>query len=156
MTTFETLGTASAQLGALLDRRSFEQVAQLLDSLELQVQHWLPVAFGCGSIAGIVTCSHDNRAYLFAFLMQGIITHVYDPILVQVVTPQLPQGWPHTLHLLGHLYNHNLCESTATCAFGGMNVRALEGPSREDAIVPSRAERMHASYGSGYLQLPSR
>ncbi len=30
-------------------------------------------------------------------------------LLTQVVTPQLPQDWPHTIHLLGHLFNFDLC-----------------------------------------------
>ena len=31
------------------------------------------------------------------------------PTLPQVVTLQLPQDWPYTIHLLGHLFNLHLC-----------------------------------------------
>lgn len=38
MSTFDNLGTASAQLAALLERGEYDRLAQLLDSLELQVR----------------------------------------------------------------------------------------------------------------------
>ena len=41
MSTFESLGTASAQLASLLERGEYDRLAQLLDSFELQVREWL-------------------------------------------------------------------------------------------------------------------
>lgn len=55
MSTFDNLGTASAQLAALLERGEYDRLAQLLDGFELQVRasaHTFLPRLGRGNLAG--------------------------------------------------------------------------------------------------------
>jgi hypothetical protein len=65
MSTFESLGTASAQLASLLERGEYNRLAQLLDSFELQVRQWLMLhaccILGAAFLQGVIDISNTDR-----------------------------------------------------------------------------------------------
>jgi hypothetical protein len=170
MSTFESLGTASAQLATLLERGEYDRLAQLLDSFELQVRQWLMLlaASWARHLCRVLLTSAlqaEGPVRCCGFADDARLFRYEKRLCPQVATPQLPQGWPHAIHLLGHLYNFNLCESTSQSqhAAGPCSwINSMPAHKRVDwctwciKAVSSHAERMHASCGSAPLQLSSR
>ncbi len=83
---------ASDALASALGNRQFDQIARLLDAMELEV--WdqpQPVA--------LRVCS---EAHLWALVT------CFALCALQSLNPAVLLEWPHALHLLGHMYNHSL------------------------------------------------
>lgn len=106
----------SSQLEAAIKEGRFEDIAPQLDAEELQVPISQSVTHICQR-SYVQIKAHLRRSFGQAlFPIGNVIYGLFErcntmPVLLQSPNPLvLAQDWPIALHLLGHIYNGNLCD----------------------------------------------